>query len=168
MFSNSPLLYASNAKCAKMYKLWREILAEKTGGTGGLWNTERLKTQGLSKFANTYMEPIHHNTACIQMMCGYFNFGHCLHYNHSNSRSLPYEHPPINFNLAITAEFWFNSVVTNTCAICLMTDIFHFQYVLRITVLEGSLVISNSCNFFLSAKSTTIQQPFKMSSWFYS
>lgn len=36
MFSNSPFLYASNTKCAKMYKLWREILTEKTGGTGGL------------------------------------------------------------------------------------------------------------------------------------
>lgn len=50
VFSNSPLLYTSNTKLAKMYKLWRSILGQKTGGTEGLWKTEReLRTQGLYK-----------------------------------------------------------------------------------------------------------------------
>lgn len=52
MFLNSPLLYASNTKCAKMYKLWREIHAEKTGGTGELSKTERdwKHKAGISKY----------------------------------------------------------------------------------------------------------------------
>lgn len=53
MFSNSPLLHASNIKHAKMYKLQRGILRKKTGGSEGLSKTDRgLKTQGLYKFVS--------------------------------------------------------------------------------------------------------------------
>lgn len=41
IFSNSPLLCASNTKCAKMYSLWRGILGEKSGGTEAFRKTDR-------------------------------------------------------------------------------------------------------------------------------
>lgn len=65
-------------------------LGEKTGGTEGLSKSDRgLKTQGLYKFANAYIQSVHHNTACVQIIFGCFNFGHHLNNNHSNSRSVP-------------------------------------------------------------------------------
>lgn len=50
-----------------MYKLWREILAEKTRDWRAFKDRQRLKTKGLFKFANTYMEPIHHNIALFKV-----------------------------------------------------------------------------------------------------
>lgn len=66
------------------------ILGKKTGGTEGLSKTDRgLKTQGLYKFISAYIQPIHHNTACVQIIFGGFKFGHYLNYNYSNSKSVP-------------------------------------------------------------------------------